>query len=114
MASLTVQAYSICRSSDPAVMAQTVARLLAEKMVDRVRRFSLRNDQSADTARRAALLNETERRLNECRGEIEALIAASLRGDPIKRTRRRSVVRPPASAVIGGSLLPRPGVRKDG
>jgi hypothetical protein len=114
MASLTVQAHAICRSNDPVVMGQTAARLLVEKIADRVRRFSLRDDQSIVPARRTALLQETERRLNECRSEIEGLIAASLRGEPIKRTRRRSVVRSPASAIIGDSLILRPGARKDG
>ena len=111
MAALVQQAHATIRSNDPAVMAEKVTELLFDRLIDRVRRRSLHHDHYADAARRSALIAEVEHRLNGCRMEVENLIVTSLRGDPIKRTRRILGPKASAGSVLGASLLGRPGSR---
>lgn len=110
-ATLVRQAHTMTRSTDPAVIAKKVTELLIDGVIDRVRHRSLPHAHYADAAQRSALIVEAERRLNSCRSEVENLVATSLRGDPIKRNRRTLGPHTSANALVGSTLLAKPGSR---
>lgn len=111
MATLTLQAHTITRSTDPPVIAKKVTDLLFDRIIDRLRLYSQRHAHYAGTTRRSALIGEAEHRLNECYSEVENLVTASLQGDPVKRSRRIPGPRMSANALVKHTLVARHGSR---
>ena len=116
MARLVERAHAIVQSANPSVVAQKLAELLVDKFVDRANRYALKHDHNTNAARHAALANETAARLGACLPEIISLMAASLRGDPIRRVRDTPKQKVSAKTLNAMSLssLPAKGTRADG
>jgi hypothetical protein len=103
LARLVHKAYLITRSSEPRVVAQKIAELLIDSLIDRSNRYALRQDKDVFAPRRAALDSASAVKLQVCRPQIVEYLVASLTNAPIPRRSRAATVRP----AVETSLLRR-------
>jgi hypothetical protein len=104
MAKWVEQAYAITRSNDPLVVAGKIAELLVDRLVDRANRHAFKHDNNADGVRHASLERAASARLETCKPEIVGLLAASLRGEPIRRMRKAPTAKPSVNSLLSKSL----------
>ena len=107
MAKLVEKACAITRSRIPLVVASTIAELLVDGLVDRANRYAFKHDHNASGDRHAALEHAASARLEACKPQIVGVLAASLRGEPIRRVRGAPKERVSAQALNSLSLSPR-------
>lgn len=113
MAKLVEKAYAITRSSTPLVVADKIAELLVDGLVGRANRYAFKHDHNTDGGRHAAVEHAAFARLEACKPQIVSLLAASLRGEPIRRVRSAPKARISAQALNSLSLSPRePGEKR--
>lgn len=113
MAKLVEKAYAITRSDIPLVVADKIAELLVDDVVDRANKYAFKHDHNANHDRHAALEHATYARLKACKPQILGVLAASLRGEPIRRVRGAPRARVSAQALNSLSLSPRkPGEKR--
>ena len=104
MAKWVEGAYRITQSTNPLIVGQKIAELLIDTLVDRANRYASRQG-NVDRDRHAALEHAASARLEACKPEIVRLLAASLRGEPIRRPRRAPKDQPSAASITSLSLL---------
>ena len=93
LARTTRDAIKDAKSNDPAVIARCAADRLIDDCIDKASRLSGRYDRFQTQSEREALRNALRGRLDACRGDIAAVMEASLCGQPVRR-QRRAVVGP--------------------
>ena len=99
------QAYHSTRSKDVDVLADHIAIGLIDRVLDRVQVQASRHIDSLGPERYRAVVSATEARLEACRGEITALLSASLREGKIPRRRAVSNQSQSSRELAGQSLL---------
>ena len=104
MAKCVERAHRITQSTNPLIVGQKIAELLIDGLVDKANKYALRQG-TIDGVRHAALEHAASARLEACKPEIVSLLAASLRGDPIRRPRSTPRVQPSAASITSLSLL---------
>lgn len=108
VARTTRDAIKFAPSKDPAVIAKHAAELLIDSCIDKASGFSGRYDRFQTYSEREGLRDAVRRKLDVCRGDIAAVIEASLCGQEVRR-QRRAVVYPArpadAQAVLSKSLV---------
>lgn len=107
MAKLVEKAYAITRSNIPLVVAEKIAELLVDGLVDRANSYAFKHDHNANGDRHAALEHAASARLEACKPQIVSLLAASLRDEPISRVRGAPKAPVSAQALSSLSLSPR-------
>lgn len=108
------------RSNDPRAIALCAADRLIDACIDKASVFSGRYHHFQERSEREALRDAAALRLRSCRGEIAAVVEASLRGEAVRRQRRPVVGPTPVPSVqklvsmslmrnkSGGSHVPGP------
>src|SRR3990172_445948 len=104
MAKWVEGAYRITRSTNPLIVGHKIAELLIDTLVDRASRYASRQG-NVDRDRHTVLDHAASARLEACKPEIVRLLAASLRGEPIRRPRRPPKEQPSAASITSISLL---------
>jgi len=107
MAKLVEKACAITRSKIPLIVASKIAELLVDGLVDQANRYAFKHDHDTNGGRHSALEQVTSARLEACKPEIVGLLAASLRGEPIRRVRGAPQANVSAQALNSLSLSPR-------
>jgi hypothetical protein len=97
------------QSGDPTAVARCAADRLIDDCVDKASRLSGRYDRFQNPTEREALRTTLRIRLDACRGDLAAVMEASLRGQVVRRFRRAimSPVQAPvdARAMVRTSLV---------
>jgi hypothetical protein len=117
LARIAAAACEICKTKDPAEVAKVAASILVDTHSDQVRAMMRGFEGWTDEARRRSAAIALEQRRDEWIESIAANLERSLRGEPAKWTRRRSLgERVTATILVSRSLRPikrgQPNVRK--
>ena len=88
LARMSRNAIKATPSKDPAAIAQRAADMLIDACIDKASGFSGRYDRFQTQTEREALRNAVRLRIDACRGDIAAVLEASLCGQVVRRQRR--------------------------
>lgn len=104
LAMMVDKAYRIANSSDPTTVARKLAELLVDRVIGRCNRYLLRQGQSE--ARRASLETAAAARFESCKVEVIGWLVASLQNQPVRRLARVSKVSSLAEVASRSLLQP--------
>jgi hypothetical protein len=107
LARMSRLAIQVAQSKDPSVIAQCATDMLIDACIDKASGVSGGYERFQTRTEREALSNVLRRRLDACRGEIAAVIEASLCGQGVRR-QRRAKVSPTRAKVDAKGLVRRP------
>lgn len=107
LARVTRDAIAATPSKDPAAIAQCMAAMLADSVMDRLPALAERTGCFDDNVRHEALMQTVRQELDSRHHELVATIEASLRGQPVRSTRRTSAQRT-QSLVSANALVHAP------
>lgn len=85
LAKMVERARAASRSSDPSVVASSMADMMIDSVIDRANKFAFKHLPEGGGVRHASLESAARSRLEACRPQIVAELEASLRNVPIRR-----------------------------
>lgn len=101
LAKMVERARAVSHSSDPSIVASSMADMMIDSVIDRANKFAFKHLPDGDGIRHSSLEAAARSRLKACRPQIIAELEASFRNVPI---RREPVRRPKVSPQTVASM----------